>query len=85
MPRTSTKNSNIAADRPSERAIRVEKTSWKEAVKSFLADRRTRMIAGVLLLAFAVVALLAYVSYLFTGTADQFDDITMLGFEMRSR
>ena len=71
MPRTSTKNSNIAADRPAERAIRVEKTSWMEAVKSFFQDRRTRMIAGVLLLAFAVVALLAYVSYLFTGTADQ--------------
>ena len=34
-------------------------------------DRRTRMIIGVLMLTFAVIALLAYVSFLFTGTYDQ--------------
>ena len=32
MPRTSNKNTTIAADRPAERAIRVEKTNWWEAV-----------------------------------------------------
>ena len=43
----------------------------------FFKDRRTRMICGILLLAFAVIALLAYVSFLITGTADQ--DILTLG------
>ena len=71
MPRTSNKNTSIAADRPAERAIRVEKTNWWESVKQFFLDRRTRMIIGVLLLTFAVIALLSYVSFLFTGTYDQ--------------
>ena len=71
MPRTSNKNTTIAADRPAERAIRVEKTNWWEAVQQFIQDRRTRMILGVLLLTFAVIALLAYISFLFTGTYDQ--------------
>ncbi len=76
MPRTVTKSHHIAEDRPSERAIRVEKTNTREAVRQFLQDRRTRMVAGILLLTFSVIALLAYVSFLFTGTADQ--DILML-------
>jgi len=71
MPRTITKSRNIADERPAERAIRVEKTNWWEATKSFLSDRRTRMVIGILMLTFAVIALLAYVSFLFTGTADQ--------------
>ena len=71
MPRTITKSRNIADERPAERAIRVEKTNWWEATKNFLSDRRTRMVVGILMLTFAVIALLAYVSFLFTGTADQ--------------
>jgi len=71
MPRTSSKSRNIAEDRPSERAIRVEKTNWWQAAKQFLADRRTRMVIGILLLTFSVIAALAYVSFLFTGTTDQ--------------
>ena len=71
MPRTVSKPRNIAFDRPSERAIRVEKTDWWKATRAFLEDRRTRMVFGILLLTFALIALLAYVSFLFTGTADQ--------------
>ena len=71
MPRHSTKFENIADNRPAERAIRVEKMGGWEAVKQFFADRRTRMIIGILLLTFSIIALLAYVSFLFTGTADQ--------------
>ena len=71
MPRTSSKSRNIAEDRPSERAIRVEKTHWWNATRDFLADRRTRMVIGILLLTFSVIAALAYVSFLFTGTDDQ--------------
>jgi S-DNA-T family DNA segregation ATPase FtsK/SpoIIIE len=76
MPRTAAKSRNIAEDRSPERAIRVENTPWWETFKRFLADRRTRMVTGIVLLTFAVIALLAYVSFLFTGTADQ-DILTM--------
>ena len=58
-------------DEREERAIRVEKESLWTATKRVLQDRRTRMICGLLLLAFAALATIAYVSYLFTGTADQ--------------
>ena len=70
MPRTASKNHNIMDERE-ERAIRVEKESLWTATKRVLQDRRTRMICGLLLLAFAALATIAYVSYLFTGTADQ--------------
>ena len=71
MPRTSTKIKNIADDRPAERAIRVEKASWWDTVKEVLMKRETRMIIGVLLLLFSVFAVLSYVSFFFTGAADQ--------------
>lgn len=54
-----------------ERAIRVERTNWLETIRDFFLDRRTRMIFGVLLTLFAVIALLSYISFLFTGTYDQ--------------
>ena len=71
MPRTSGKARNIEPESMSERAIRVERTNWWEATQTFFQDRRTRMVIGVLLLTFAVIALLSYVSFLFTGTYDQ--------------
>jgi len=71
MPRVSNKSGNITTNRSAERAIRVEKTNWWLAVKSFFADRRTRMVIGIVLFTFSVIALLAYVSFLFTGTYDQ--------------
>ena len=58
-------------DQPEERAIRVEKLSGLQAIRTFFADRRVRMVIGVLLLMFAIFALLAYVSFLFTGAYDQ--------------
>jgi len=75
MPRTSSKSKNTEEEfsvRPSsERAIRVEKTQLWESVKYFFSLRETRMVMGILLLTFALIAILAYVSFLFTGTADQ--------------
>jgi len=72
MPRTSGKlKNNIEPESMPERAIRVERTNWLEAVRNFFTDRRTQMVIGVLLLTFAIIALLAYVSFLFTGTYDQ--------------
>ncbi len=71
MPRHTSKSGNDRLEQREERAIKVEKEQiWKAALR-VLMDRRTRMIIGVLLLGFAIVALIAYVSYLFTGTADQ--------------
>lgn len=72
MPRTVSKSRNpLSDDRPNERAIKVEKTGWWEVVKRILSARETRMVAGVLLLAFAVIGTIAYVSFLFTGMYDQ--------------
>ncbi len=72
MPRTVSKLKNNDIDeRSAERSIRVEKESWWMTLKHYAMARETRMILGVLLLLFSVIALLAYVSFLFTGTADQ--------------
>lgn len=71
MPRTSSKLSNTNSSAPSARAIKVEKPGVWESVKRVCMARETRMIVGVLLLTFSVIALLAYVSFLFTGTYDQ--------------
>lgn len=71
MPRTANKSGNTFSDRRTERTIRVENPSWWESVKQFFQARETRMVLGILLLAFSVIAILAYVSYLFTGTYDQ--------------
>ena len=49
----------------------MEKMSGWKAVQQFFADRRTRMIIGIVLFTFSIIALLAYVSFLFTGTFDQ--------------
>ncbi|MBQ3914474.1 MAG: DNA translocase FtsK 4TM domain-containing protein, partial [Paludibacteraceae bacterium] len=61
----------MAEDRSNERAIRVEKGSFWESLKRFFTARETRMVVGILLLLFSVIALLSYVSFLFTGTYDQ--------------
>ena len=71
MPRHTSKSGNDRLEEREERAIKVEKEQIGKAMWRVLTDRRTRMIIGVLLLGFAIVALIAYVSYLFTGTADQ--------------
>lgn len=71
MPRTSSKLNNTAASSPSARTIKVERPRVWDSIKRVCQARETRMIAGVLLLTFSVIALLAYVSYLFTGSYDQ--------------
>ena len=71
MPRTVSKSKNMAEDRSNERAIRVEKGSFWESLMRFFTARETRMVVGILLLLFSVIALLSYVSFLFTGTYDQ--------------
>ena len=70
MPRTSSKVPHISTDAP-RRAIQVEEPGVWDSVLRVMRARETRMICGIVLLAFAVIALLAYVSYLFTGPYDQ--------------
>ena len=82
MPRHSSKSGNTLEDTArEERAIREEKESLWAATRRVLMDRRTQTIIGLLLLAFAVLAAIAYVSYLFTGTADQ----SILGMDRADR
>ena len=72
MPRTSSKlNNTTTSSASSARTIKVEKPGAWESIRRICHSRETRMIAGVLLLTFSVIALLAYVSYLFTGSYDQ--------------
>ncbi len=51
--------------------VKIEKTPWWQQVRSFFLDPRTRVISGVVLLAIALFLFVAYVSFFFTGTADQ--------------
>ena len=71
MPRTTSKSKNIGLEPTAERAIKVERGNAWESFKRFITARETRMVLGILMLTFAVIALLSYVSYLFTGTYDQ--------------
>ena len=71
MPRHSSKTGNSVSEHSEERAIRVERENWWIATKRILLDRRTLTIIGLLMFAFAVLATIAYVSFLFTGSADQ--------------
>ena len=79
MPRHSSKSGNSLED--TAREEREEKESLWAATRRVLMDRRTQTIIGLLLLAFAVLAAIAYVSYLFTGTADQ----SILGMDRADR
>ena len=59
MPRTVSKSKNSAEDRANERAIRVEKLGFWDSLKRFVTARETRMVVGILLLLFSVIALLS--------------------------
>ena len=71
MPRTSSKSGNSAPETKAEREIRVEKTPFWETVKRIATARETRVIIGILMVTFALVMLIAYISFLFTGVNDQ--------------
>lgn len=51
--------------------IQVEKISFFRQLKSFFSDSRTHFVCGIILLAFALFALIAYFCYFFTGNDDQ--------------
>ena len=71
MPRTTSKSKNTTISRSSERSGRSGKMEWFSTLKRYLTSRESRMICGILMLLFAIISLLAYGSFLFTGTADQ--------------
>lgn len=53
------------------RSASAQKFPIWESVKRIVCSREARMITGVLLVLFAVIALLSCLSFLFTGAADQ--------------
>ena len=72
MPRRPSSNINSGRDSVREtRTIEVEKTPFLKQLQAFFADRRTQVICAVILLAFSLFDLIAWVSYFFTGAQDQ--------------
>ena len=63
----------IESFRPSEASaeIEIDKVKWIARVNAFLENPRTRIVSGILLLTLALLLTVAYVSYFFTGAADQ--------------
>lgn len=76
MPRkpgtqTTSRGFGVRTEAAEKQTIEIEKTPWREEVRTFLLDPRTRLVGGVVLMAVALFLLVAYVSFFFTGTADQ--------------
>lgn len=53
-----------------KRSIEIDKTPFGQQLKAFFMDRRTQVICAAILLAFSLFALIAWISYYFTGDAD---------------
>ena len=71
MPRISTKSKNTSGGLAENRSASAQKFPIRESVKRIVCSREARMITGVLLALFTVIALLSCLSFLFTGAADQ--------------
>ena len=71
MPRTVSKSKNTTVSRSSGPRGRGGAMRWFSTAKQYLTSRQSRMICGILMLLLAIISLLAYGSFLFTGTADQ--------------
>lgn len=76
MPRkpgtqTTSRGFGVRTEAAEKQTIKIEKTPWWKEVRTFLLDPRTRLVGGVVLMAVALFLLVAYVSFFFTGTADQ--------------
>ena len=82
MPRKPTSASlQEREDRNDRRAIEIDKTPFSQQLKAFFADRRTQVICAAILLAFSLFALIAWISYFFTGA----DDFSLLGMSRAER
>ncbi len=74
MPRRATHTANTTNGRSKTDdaySIKVERPSLRQRFSTFFLDPRTRMVSGCLLLAVALLLLIAYCSFFFTGHADQ--------------
>lgn len=76
MPRkpgtqTTSRGFGVRTEAAEKQTIKIEKTPWWKEVRTLLLDPRTRLVGGVVLMAVALFLLVAYVSFFFTGTADQ--------------
>ncbi len=70
MPRRAT-HTNTSAKEAESYTIEVEKPTLKQRFSAFFLDPRTSMVCGCLLLTVALLLLIAYCSFFFTGRADQ--------------
>ena len=71
MPRKPTSASlQEREERNNRRTIEIDKTPFSQQLKAFFADRRTQVICAAILLAFSLFALIAWISYFFTGDLD---------------
>ena len=71
MPRTVSKSKNTIVGRTGDQPGRVEAKHRWVVFKQYMTSRQSRMICGVLMLLLTIISLLAYGSFLFTGTSDQ--------------
>ena len=68
MPRKSTRSTNTSPS--NDWKIKVENSNFVDKTKAFFHDNRTKVIAGIILIAVALFMLIAYISFFFTGAAD---------------
>ena len=71
MPKRTTHTAHTATPRPEVSSIQVEKASFGTRFRAFFTDKRTHYICSIILFAMAIFIAVAYISYYFTGTADQ--------------
>lgn len=69
MPRKS-QNTSMERSRDGQRVV-VEQVSFLNRVRTVMADKRTPVIVGLVMLTIALVLTIAFVSYFFVGDADQ--------------
>ena len=69
MPRKPKYSTELETDQPIK--IEIDGQKWWQRVVAFVNDPRTRIVSGIVLVTIAVLMSVAYVSYYFTGAADQ--------------
>ena len=67
MPRRPIQTAN---DTKSAKPIRVEQQNIWQQIKTFCLNPRTRIVCGIILLAIALLLLVSYISFFFTGESD---------------
>ena len=69
MPRKPKYTADVETDQSIK--IEIDGQKWWQKVVAFVNDPRTRIVSGIVLVTIAVLMTVAYISYFFTGAADQ--------------